>query len=96
MTDMHQPYSAIPAAQTNGFAIAALVLGIWGFCTTAIPFFVGLFVGGIPDILAIIFGAVALSRAAKIGGSGRAMAAVGLALGIVGTASVFIGAGTIW
>ena len=29
---------------SNGFAIAALILGIWGFATTWIPLFIGLFV----------------------------------------------------
>jgi hypothetical protein len=80
----------------NGFAIAALILGIWGFLTTAIPLFIGLFVGGIPDILAIIFGILGIVRANKMGGKGLPLAVIGLVLGSLAFLSIFIGAGTIW
>lgn len=83
-------------AGTNGFAVAAFVLGIWGFLTTWIPFFVGLFVGGVPDILAIVFGILGIVRANANGGRGLAMSVVGLVLGALAFFSIFLGAGTIW
>jgi hypothetical protein len=81
---------------TNGFAVAALILGIWGFLTTWIPFGIGLVIGGIPDILAIVFGIVALTRAPRLAGRGTAPAIVGLILGGLAFLSIFIGAGTVW
>ncbi|KRE30219.1 hypothetical protein [Agromyces sp. Soil535] len=87
-----------PAAPTarNGFAVAALVLGIWGFVTTWIPLFIGLFFGGIPDILAIVFGILGVVRANRSGGQGMALAVIGLILGSLAFLSIFLGAGTIW
>lgn len=84
------------AAGTNGFAVAALVLGIWGFMTTWVPLFIGLFLGAIPDILAIVFGILGIVRASANGGRGFAMAVVGLVLGGLAFVSIFFGAGTIW
>ena len=84
-----------PAGPGNGFATAALILGICGFVLTPIPFFIGLFLGGIPDVLAIIFGIVGLVKANQIH-KGFAMALVGLILGSLGFLSIFIGAGTVW
>ncbi|WP_314475146.1 DUF2510 domain-containing protein [uncultured Microbacterium sp.] len=80
----------------NGMAVAALVLGIWGFMTTWIPFFIGLALGGIPDILAIVFGILGIARARQIGGKGIPLAVVGLVLGSLAFISIFFGAGTIW
>lgn len=80
----------------NGIAIAALILGIWGFMTTWIPLFIGLVLGGIPDILAIIFGIMGIVRARKVGGKGMPLAIVGLVLGSLAFISIFFGAGTIW
>lgn len=80
----------------NSLAIAALILGIWGFMTTWIPLFIGLVLGGIPDILAIIFGIMGIVRARKIGGKGMPLAVVGLVLGSLAFISIFFGAGTIW
>jgi len=62
--------SANPA--TNGFAIASLILGILGFIL--LPF--------IGPILAIIFGAVALSQIRKSNQPGSVLAKLGLGLGI--------------
>ena len=100
---VHQPhplqYTQPPvliAAPANNPAVASLILGIFGFCLTAIPVFIGLFLGGIPDVLAIVFGIVGLVRAAKIGGRGQGHAIAGLVLGGLGFLSIFIGAGTIW
>lgn len=84
------------AGSTNAFAVAALVLGIWGFLTTWIPFFIGLFLGGLPDVLAIVFGILGIVRANALGGRGMAMAVTGLVLGGLAFVSIFFGAGTIW
>ena len=85
-----------PTGAVNGAATAALVLGIIGFVLTPIPLFIGLFVGGIPDILAIVFGIVGLVKAPKVANRGFAPALVGLILGGLGFLSIFIGAGTVW
>ncbi len=85
-----------PRPPGNGIAIAALILGIWGFLTTGIPLFVGLFLGAVPDILAIVFGIVGIVRANRIGGRGRVPATFGLVLGGLAFVSIFFGAGTIW
>lgn len=79
----------------NGLAVAALVLGIAGFLLTWIPLFIGLFFGGIPDILAIVFGICGIVRANRVG-RGMGMAVTGLVLGGLAFLSIFLGAGTIW
>ncbi|MFC9561492.1 hypothetical protein [Agromyces sp. NPDC056965] len=86
----------VQSAPQNGFAIAALILGIWGFLTTAIPLFIGLFLGGIPDILSIVFGIIGIVRANQMGGKGLPLAVIGLILGSLAFLSIFLGAGTIW
>jgi len=85
----------VAAPAKNGLAVAALVLGITGFVTTGIPLFVGLFLGGPQDILAIVFGIVGITRAQRTG-VGLGMAVTGLILGCVAFFSIFLGAGTIW
>ena len=62
----------VERATTNGFAVAALVLGIAVLCT-----------GIIGGILAVVFGNLALSRIAESNGRqrGRAMAISGIVLG---------------
>jgi len=62
----------VERATTNGFAVAALVLGIAVLCT-----------GIIGGILAVVFGNLALSRIAESNGRqrGRAMAITGIVLG---------------
>ena len=66
-------------SQGNGLAVAGLVLGI-----IAIPcFFLSIF--DIPiAVLSIIFGAVGISKAKKIGGKGKGMATAGLICGVIG------------
>ena len=90
------PVAVMTASTTNGFAVAALILGIWGFCTTWIPFFIGFFLGGLPDLLAVIFGIIGITRANRPGGTGLTMAVFGLVLGGLALISIFFGAGTIW
>jgi Domain of unknown function (DUF4190) len=67
----------IPHTRTNGFAVASMILGIVGA--------VGMCVFVVPSLLAIIFGAVALSQIKNHPEtySGRGMAIAGLVLGIV-------------
>jgi hypothetical protein len=66
---------------TSGFAIASLVLGIPCFW---------LFV--VPQILAVIFGHLALNRIAASGDTlgGRGLAIAGAVLGWIGTAALMI------
>lgn len=92
----HAGNTAAPAGTGNGFATAALVLGIFGFVVTPIPLFIGLFLGGLPNLLAIVFGIVGIVRANRLGGKGMAMAVVGLVLGSLATIAIFFGAGTVW
>jgi hypothetical protein len=62
--------------ETDGLAIASLVLGIVG--------------AGIGSILAVIFGHIALKRIAHEGKAGRGLAIAGLALGYAGIAGLVI------
>lgn len=89
-----QPYQQ--QTPTNGYATAALVLGICGFILTGIPFFIGLFLGTIPNILAIVFGIIGMNRASKLGGLGKGKAVTGFVLATVSLISILFGAGTIW
>jgi hypothetical protein len=82
-------------AQSNGFATAALALGITGFVLMGIPI-IGWLIGGVPDILAVIFGIRGISRSGRLGGRGLVPSIVGLGLASVSLFSVLFGAGTIW
>lgn len=62
---------------TNGFAIAALVLGILWLC-------------GAGSLLALIFGIVALSQIKRTGQGGKGMAIAGIVLGAVGLVAVVL------
>ena len=73
--------SSYTTGGTNGFAIAALIIGI----LSIIP----IFYWWVPQILAIIFGAIGLSKAKKTG-TGRGMSIAGLVLGIVAIVIVII------
>jgi type II secretory pathway pseudopilin PulG len=79
----HQPPAyathAPPPPQGNGLAIAGLITGILSVVLCFLWF-----VGPILAILAIIFGAIGMSRAKKQGGRGKGAALAGLILGIVG------------
>jgi len=69
---------------SNGFSVAALVLGIVGIPAGC---------AFIPSLLAIIFGIVALSQIAKSGGEGggKGMAVAGIVCGAGG-----LGLGLLW
>ena len=66
------PYAPIP--KPSGFAVASLVLGILGLFLSWITF-------GIPSMLAVVFGHVAVSRVRRGVGDGRGMAISGMVLG---------------
>jgi hypothetical protein len=85
-----------PNAPGNSTAIASLVLGLVGVVVTAIPLFIGLIFGGIPDLLAVIFGIVGLINANKLNGKNMGFAIAGLILGAFGLLGILLGAGTIW
>ncbi|GAA3339078.1 hypothetical protein GCM10017714_13100 [Curtobacterium pusillum] len=93
------PYQPMPGAYGqqpgNGLAVAALVLGIFGFLVTWVPFFIGLLLGGVPDVLAIILGICGIVRANRVH-RGMGMAVTGLVLGGLAFISIFLGAGTVW
>lgn len=72
------PYPYAPPQTGNGYAIAALVLGL---VSLILSWFPG--VDWVLAALAIIFGAVGISTAARRGGVGRGMAMAGLVLGVV-------------
>jgi hypothetical protein len=87
------PASALPyqtpitsGRNTNGMAIASLVLGIVGLSTM---FCYG--VGVIPGILAIIFGVLARKQISERDGQGRGMAKAGIICGSVAVALPVLG-----
>jgi hypothetical protein len=67
-----------PVPQTNGPAVASLVIGIIGLITGFFPGF-GLILG----IIAIVLAVMGLRRASESNGNGRGMAVAGLVLGII-------------
>jgi TRAP-type C4-dicarboxylate transport system permease small subunit len=71
-------YPFAPPQTGNGYAIAALVLGL---VSLILSWFPG--VNWVLAALAIIFGAVGISTAGRRGGVGRGMAMAGLVLGVV-------------
>jgi hypothetical protein len=79
----------------NSMATASLVCGIIGFVVTGIPLIGALF-GGTLDILAVIFGIIALTRLPRFLGQGKAAAIVGIVLAGLSLLTIPIGAGTIW
>jgi len=66
--------------QTDGLAVASLVLGIVGLVLT-----ITVWIGPVCDVLAIVFGAMARRRLPE-GAPNRGMATAGFILGIVGLA----------
>ena len=71
------PYAAYRSQQTNGLAVASMVLGIVGV------FFFIFF--GIVSILAFVFGWVAIGQINRSGGrqGGKGMAVAGVVLGAI-------------
>jgi len=86
----------VSSVRSNGFALAALLLGIGGFVLTAVPFLIGLVAGGIPDLLAILFGVLGVVRSGRVAGAGLVFAVVGIVLGMLGLGMIPLGAGWLW
>jgi hypothetical protein len=63
----------------NGMAVAGLVLGNISMVLLWVPL-----LNWVLSLLGIIFGAVGLNKAKRIGGKGKGMAMSGLILGILG------------
>ena len=74
-----QPGYGGGTSQTNGFAIAALVLGILAIVT-----FLTIFGGLILGVLALVLGIIGLNRAKTTNGSGKGMAIAGIITGVIG------------
>lgn len=90
-----QPYYFQPAPPTNGAAIAGMVLGIVGIAVgfwSIIPIvgMVAAFLGFLPALLAVIFGASGLKRSRMIGGVGRGPALAALWLGWITLGMIFL------
>ena len=75
----YTPGPQMQPQQGNGIAVAALVLGI-----CALVLFFLWFLAPILGLLAIIFGALGISKANKIGGKGKGLAIAGLITGVLG------------
>ena len=86
----YAPQPPMAAAEPpKGMATAALVLGIVGLVLSIIPWCT--WVIGVPcDILAIIFGAVTISKVRSGEATGEGMAKAGLVCGIVGILAVIM------
>lgn len=67
-----------PQQQGNGLAVAGMVLGIISIVLCWVPF-----LDQILALLAIIFGAIGMGKANKIGGTGKGFATAGLVMGII-------------
>lgn len=84
----HEPYGDQAPAPTNGFAVAALVLGL-----IACLFFWTIVGGLLLGLLAVVFGIIAVLRTRQGRAPRRAMAVVGAAfgaLGLIGSAIVLV------
>ena len=77
-----QQYGAPAVKQGNGPAVAALVLGILGLLLAFIPF-LGVILGILLGLLAVIFGAVGVSRSKDQFRGGKGMAIAGIVLGVL-------------
>jgi hypothetical protein len=72
------PFSTPLQSQTNGMATAGLIMGISGIVLCWLPF-IGMLLG----LLGIIFGAIGMAKAGKLGGRGKGSAIAGLVCGIL-------------
>lgn len=66
-----------PQQQRSGLAVAALVLGLVGLCTSLF------YVGGVVGIVGLVFSVIALRAANRTRGPGRSMAIWGLVTSIL-------------
>lgn len=82
------PYYAAPS-QSNGVAVAALIVGI-----LSLPAVATIVLGPLLGIVAIVLGVIGVARAGQLGGVGRGMAIGGIvtgALAILATVVLFLG-----
>ena len=84
-----QGYGGPPVRQGNGLAVAGMVLGIIGVVFAFIPF-LGVLLGIILGLLALVLGGVGLGRAKDPSRGGRGQAITGVVLGIVALGIVFL------
>jgi hypothetical protein len=87
-----QPYGygqPVQPNRSNGFAIAALVLGIAACCVGLIPI-LGLFAFPLAAI-GLVLGIIGIARASRGGRSGTTMAIIGAALCVLGVVLAVIG-----
>ncbi|KQO98479.1 hypothetical protein [Leifsonia sp. Leaf264] len=80
----------------NGFATAALILGIVGFILTPIPLFIGLVLGGIPNLLATAFGIAGIVKSRKLNGKGLVPSIIAIILSFFAGVAILFGAGIVW
>jgi hypothetical protein len=76
------PAQAPPSQEGNGIAVAGLVVGILALVLCWV-----MVVNFILGVLGIVFGAVGMAKAKRIGGKNRGMALAGLITGILGIVS---------
>ena len=74
-----QPGYGAGPTPTNGLAIAALVLGILALLT-----FFTIFGGILLGLLAIVLGAIGVSKSKQLNGSGKGLAIGGIVTGVIG------------
>ncbi|WP_211331653.1 DUF4190 domain-containing protein [Frondihabitans australicus] len=85
--DPNQPVQQVyvqfaPKPQSNGLAIASLILGIVGAALSLIPI-AGIFLCWLPALLAIIFGFIGVGTANRAGGFRRTQAIAGIVCGFL-------------
>jgi hypothetical protein len=76
------PMAAPVGPRGNGMATTGGTVGIVGAVLSLIPI-IGILIGLVMGVLAIIFGGVGMGRANGLGGTGKGMAITGLVLGIL-------------
>ncbi|THV32068.1 hypothetical protein [Glycomyces paridis] len=73
----------LPAKQGNGFAVAALVLGLVGLIVFSWIPGINLFTGLPLGVLALIFGIIAVVKSGSRGGKGKGAGIAGIILGVL-------------
>ena len=73
----------MPAKQSNGFGVTALVLGLIGLIIFSWIPGINIFIALPLGVLAIIFGIVAMVKASSRGGKGKGTGLAGIILGVL-------------
>lgn len=71
------PVAPLQAQQRNGFALAAMILGIVGLCTSLF------YIGGVIGIVGLVFAILAIRAINRTGQQGKGMAIAGLVTAIL-------------